>query len=68
MEAKIIDIREQARIGPKGDLITSKIVDYTIGEYGPFTLVFAPAEFTEEKIRVKIEEEKRRIEAIAGIK
>ena len=68
METKIIDIREQARIGPKGDLITSKIVDYMIGDYGPFTLVFSPGEFSEEKVRVKIEEEKRKIEAIAGIK
>lgn len=68
METKIIDIREQARIGPKGDLITSKIVDYKIGDYGPFTLVFAPGEFSEEKVRVRIEEEKRKVEAIAGIK
>ena len=68
METKIIDIREQARIGPKGDLITSKIVDFMIGEYGPFTLVFSPGEFTMEKVREKIQEEKVKIEAIAGIK
>ena len=68
METKIIDIREQARIGPKGGLITSKIVNYMVGDYGPFTLVFEPTEFTMEKVREQIDEEKRKIEAIAGIK
>ena len=68
METKIVDIREQARIGPKGDLITSKIVDYMIGEYGPFTLVFSPGEFSEEKVRERIQVEKAKIERIAEIK
>lgn len=68
MEIKIIDIRETSRISPKGELVTTKMVDFMVGEYGPFTLSFSEGEFTQEKVREEVQKQKVKIEGIAGIK
>lgn len=68
LEVKITSITEGMKIDDRGNIIRTKVVVYYIGSDGPFTEEFTSAEFSPELVQSRIEEMRRKLSAIRGIK
>ncbi len=68
MEAKIVSINEGLKIDERGNIVRTRVVLFYIGNDGPFTIEIPANEFSPEIVQQKIEEERRKIMAIRGIK
>lgn len=68
MEAKIVSIHEGIRIDERGNIVRTRVILFYIGNDGPFTIEIPQSEFSPEIVQQKVEEERRKILQIRGIK
>jgi len=68
MEVRDIRVQEGLKIDERGNIIRTRVVTFFIGQHGPFTIEIPATEYSPELVQQKIEEEKRKLQAILGIR
>lgn len=63
-EAKIVRVDETFRLSPRGETQRITRVTYFVGDNGPFSKDYTPAEFIPERVKRDLAEEARKFEEL----
>lgn len=63
-EAKIVRVDETFRLSPRGETQRVVRVSFFVGEQGPFSKDYTPAEFIPERVKRDLADEARKFEEL----
>jgi len=68
MEVRDLRVQEGLKIDERGNIIRTRVITFFLGTHGPFTIEIPANEYSPEVVQMKIEEERKKLQAILGIR
>lgn len=68
MEVRDLRVTQGLKIDERGNIVRTRVITFFLDAHGPFTIELPENEYSPEVVQMKIEEEKRKLIQILGIK
>jgi hypothetical protein len=64
MEKKVVRVRETVKLTPTGELERWKVVEYMIGDFGPFAFEIRKKDFTWDAVQADMDHEEKGLQSV----